>query len=139
MMKPRRTAEQRLANKQQFAHEAEQRALHPLTSRQTIADSQAAPEFQANLKRLEAERLGEGGGAEDEGEVSRSWSRGIPSNDDKSPLIDLLNCIVCKETMKIEKSTPDAEGGGDMVQYRCGRCGRIERVRLFRRSGHEVR
>jgi hypothetical protein len=57
MMKPRRTAEQRLANKQQLAHEAEQRALHPLTARQTIADSQAAPEFQANLERLKAERL----------------------------------------------------------------------------------
>jgi hypothetical protein len=56
MMKPR-TAEQRLANKQRLAHEAEQRALHPLTARQTIADSQAAPEFQANLKRLKAERL----------------------------------------------------------------------------------
>ena len=55
------------------------------------------------------------------------------SNDDKSPLIDLLVCIVCRETMKIEKSTPDA-GGTDIVQYRCGRCDRIERVRLFRRS-----
>ena len=55
------------------------------------------------------------------------------SNDDKSPLIDLLVCIKCGETMKIEKSTPDA-GGTDIVQYRCGRCDRIERVRLFRRS-----
>jgi hypothetical protein len=55
------------------------------------------------------------------------------SNDDKSPLIDLLVCIICGETMKIEKSTPDA-GGTDIVQYRCGRCDRIERVRLFRRS-----
>jgi hypothetical protein len=55
------------------------------------------------------------------------------SNDDKSPLIDLLVCIICGETMKIEKSTPDA-GGTDIVQYRCRRCDRIERVRLFRRS-----
>lgn len=55
-------------------------------------------------------------------------------NDNKSPLTDLLNCIVCKETMKIEKSDPHAEGG-DIVQYRCGRCGRIERVVLFRRIG----
>ena len=55
------------------------------------------------------------------------------SNDDKSPLIDLLVCIICRETMKIEKSTPDA-GGTDIVQYRCGRCHRIELVRLFRRS-----
>jgi hypothetical protein len=54
-------------------------------------------------------------------------------NDDKSPLIDLLSCIVCKETMKLEKSVPDSEGG-DMIQYRFQRCGRIELVRLFRRS-----
>src|SRR6202790_3696315 len=54
-------------------------------------------------------------------------------NDDKSPLIDLLTCIVCKRTMKLEKSAPDADGM-DIIQYRCGRCGRIERVRLFRRS-----
>jgi len=55
------------------------------------------------------------------------------SNDDKSPLIDLLNCIVCSEAMKIEKSSPDADGM-DIIQYRCGRCGRIERLRLFRRT-----
>ncbi len=54
-------------------------------------------------------------------------------NDDKSPLIDLLTCIVCKRTMKLEKSAPDADGM-DIIQYRCGRCDRIERVRLFRRS-----
>jgi hypothetical protein len=54
-------------------------------------------------------------------------------NDDKSPLIDLLSCLVCKETMKIEKSEPDREGH-DVIQYRCQRCVRIERVRLFRRS-----
>ena len=54
-------------------------------------------------------------------------------NDDKSPLIDLLSCIVCKETMKIEKSMPDSEGS-DIIQYRCQRCARIELVRLFRRS-----
>jgi hypothetical protein len=55
------------------------------------------------------------------------------SNDDRSPLIDLLNCIVCSQTMKIEKSSPDADGM-DVIQYRCGRCDRIERVRLFRRT-----
>jgi hypothetical protein len=54
-------------------------------------------------------------------------------NDDKSPLIDLLTCIVCKRTMKLEKSSPDAEGR-DIIQYRCDLCSRIERVRLFRRS-----
>ena len=40
---------------------------------------------------------------------------GYHANDDKSPLIDLLNCIVCKETMKLEKSVPDAEGK-DIIQ-----------------------
>jgi hypothetical protein len=54
-------------------------------------------------------------------------------NDDKSPLTDLLTCIVCNETMKLEKSAPDGEGG-DLIQYRCELCERIERVRLFRRS-----
>jgi DNA-directed RNA polymerase subunit RPC12/RpoP len=44
-----------------------------------------------------------------------------------------LTCIVCKRTMKLEKSAPDADGM-DIIQYRCGRCGRIERVRLFRRN-----
>jgi hypothetical protein len=53
-------------------------------------------------------------------------------NDDKSPLIGLLNCIVCKETMTLEKSATDAEGK-DIIQYRCKRCD-IERVRLIRRS-----
>ena len=60
-----------------------------------------------------------------------SWARHL--NDDRSPLIGLLSCIVCKETMRLEKSSPDAEGK-DIIQYRCKRCGRIERVRLFRRS-----
>jgi hypothetical protein len=54
-------------------------------------------------------------------------------NDDKSPLIDLIRCVVCNETMKLEKSSPDAEGR-DIIQYRCGLCNRIERMRLFRRS-----
>jgi len=51
MIKPRQSAEQ------QVADEADRRALNPLASRQTISDSQAAPEFQANHKRLRAERL----------------------------------------------------------------------------------
>jgi hypothetical protein len=46
MIKPKRTAEQ------QVADEAERRALHPLTSRQKISDSQAEPEFERNHKRL---------------------------------------------------------------------------------------
>ena len=55
------------------------------------------------------------------------------ANDDKSPLIDLLTCIECTVTMKIAKSDPD-ENGSDLIQYRCDLCGRIELVRLIRRS-----
>ena len=51
MIKPKRSAEQ------QVADETDRRALSPLTSRQTISDSQAEPEFQANHKRLRADRL----------------------------------------------------------------------------------
>jgi hypothetical protein len=51
VIKPKRTAEQ------QVADEADRKALHPLASRQTISDSQAAPEFQENHKRLKADRL----------------------------------------------------------------------------------
>jgi hypothetical protein len=51
MIKSKRSAEQ------QVADELEPRALHPLSSRQTISDSQAEPEFHANHKRLRAERL----------------------------------------------------------------------------------
>jgi len=49
------------------------------------------------------------------------------------PFKSLLNCIICKETMKLEKSAPDAEDK-DIIQYRCEQCERIERVQLFRRS-----
>jgi len=55
------------------------------------------------------------------------------ANDDKSPLIDLLTCIICKVTMKIASSTPESSGT-DIIQYRCEQCGRIELVRLIRRS-----
>jgi hypothetical protein len=51
MIKPKRSAEQ------QVADEADRRALHPLATRQTIADSQAAPEFHENHLRLRADRL----------------------------------------------------------------------------------
>jgi hypothetical protein len=51
MSKEKRSAEQ------QIADEADRRALHPLATRQTIADSQAAPTFQENHKRLRAERI----------------------------------------------------------------------------------
>jgi hypothetical protein len=51
MSKEKRSAEQ------QVADEADRRALHPLTSKQAISESQDAPEFQQNHKRLRAERL----------------------------------------------------------------------------------
>jgi hypothetical protein len=54
-------------------------------------------------------------------------------NDDRSPLLDLMTCIVCKRTMKLEKVDPDGEGN-DLIQYRCSVCDRTEILRLFRRS-----
>jgi hypothetical protein len=51
MIKPKRTAAE------QVEDEAARRALNPVASRQTISDSQAEPEFQANHKRLKADRL----------------------------------------------------------------------------------
>jgi hypothetical protein len=60
-------------------------------------------------------------------------TEGLHLNDDESPLVELLTCVVCNETMKIEKSEPHPSGH-DIIQYRCGRCARIELVRLFRRS-----
>ncbi|MBR0811495.1 MULTISPECIES: hypothetical protein [Bradyrhizobium] len=51
MTKTKRSAEQ------QIADEADRRAQNPNGARQTIADSQADPEFHENHKRLRAERL----------------------------------------------------------------------------------
>jgi hypothetical protein len=51
MIKPKRTAAE------QVEDEADRRALNPILSRQTIAESQAEPEFQENHKRLKADRL----------------------------------------------------------------------------------
>jgi hypothetical protein len=51
MIKTKRSAEQ------QVEDEADRRALNPVLSRQTIAESQAEPEFEENHKRLEADRL----------------------------------------------------------------------------------
>ena len=51
MAKPKRSAEQ------QVTDEADRKALNPIGSRQTIADSQAEPGFQENHKRLKADRL----------------------------------------------------------------------------------
>ncbi len=63
------------------------------------------------------------------GDVS-SWP---PMNDDQSALTTLISCIECAKTMRIEKIEPDGEGK-DIIQYRCEHCGRIERVRLVRRT-----
>jgi hypothetical protein len=68
-----------------------------------------------------------------EGEVGLRAPRKLHSNDDTSPLINLLSCSSCEETMKIERSAPDADGR-DIIQYRCQKCARIELVKLFRRS-----
>jgi hypothetical protein len=51
MIKQKRSAEQ------QVADEIERKALNPISSRQTISDGQAEPEFHENHKRLRAERL----------------------------------------------------------------------------------
>jgi len=53
---------------QQVADEADRRARHPLATRQTIADSQAAPAFQENHKRLKAERIAREAGLKAKGE-----------------------------------------------------------------------
>jgi hypothetical protein len=36
-------------------------------------------------------------------------------NDDRSPLITLISCIVCAKRMKLEKIAPD-DGGDDLLQ-----------------------
>jgi hypothetical protein len=53
--------------------------------------------------------------------------------DDRSPLLDLMSYMVCHKIMKLEMIDPDDEGN-DLIQYRCELCGRIERLRLFRRN-----
>jgi hypothetical protein len=54
-------------------------------------------------------------------------------NDDRNRLLDLMTCIDCKQTMKIEGSDPD-DTGKELLRYRCEKCGRIEIVRLSRRG-----
>jgi hypothetical protein len=54
-------------------------------------------------------------------------------NDDQSPLVTLISCMVCAKTMKLETIAPYGEGN-DLIKYRCGQCGRIERLRWARRS-----
>ena len=65
-------------------------------------------------------------------------------NDDKSPLIDLLSCFVCKETMKIEKSVPDFEGwiSSSIVANAAeesSRCDFSAEVGMRRAEGEEIR
>ncbi|VIO74631.1 hypothetical protein CI1B_54050 [Bradyrhizobium ivorense] len=54
-------------------------------------------------------------------------------NDDRSPLLTLISCVSCARTMRLETSYPGSEGR-DILQYRCERCNRIERVLLVRRT-----
>jgi RNase P subunit RPR2 len=61
-----------------------------------------------------------------------------PMNDDQSPLTTLISCVDCAKTMRIEKIDPDGKGR-DMIQYRCDHCGRIERLRLIRRTWPSAR
>jgi hypothetical protein len=53
-------------------------------------------------------------------------------NDDRSPLLTLLSCFVCRRTMRLEKSQPARDENKDVIQYRCNECGRIELVTLSR-------
>ena len=57
-------------------------------------------------------------------------------NDDRSPLLTLMSCISCDRTMRLESCLPDSQGR-DILQYHCGQCDRIERVRLIRRTWPE--
>jgi hypothetical protein len=61
------------------------------------------------------------------------FSRAGHMNDDRSPLLDLMTCIECSQTMKLEKAEPDGKGN-DLIHYRCKVCRRLEIVRLTRRS-----
>ena len=68
----------------------------------------------------------------------REWDSGMMAvggtmNDDQSPLVTLITCMVCAKKMKLETIAPDGEGDG-LMKYHCGQCGRIERLRLARRS-----
>ena len=54
-------------------------------------------------------------------------------NDDRSPLLDLMTCITCMQTMKIEKADPDDQGN-DLIHYRCAICKAVKTVRLIRRQ-----
>jgi hypothetical protein len=57
----------------------------------------------------------------------------VAMNDHQSLLTKLISCVECAKTMRIERIDPDGDGK-DMIQYRCEHCGRIERLRLIRRT-----
>jgi hypothetical protein len=56
-----------------------------------------------------------------------------PLNDDRSPLLDLITCIDCRKSMRLERVDPDGKGK-ELIRYRCGLCGSIEVLRLSRGS-----
>ena len=69
-----------------------------------------------------------------DGGPPRSRHRDIETmNDDRSPLLTLISCIDCQQTMRLETSHP-GEDGKDIIQYRCQQCGRIELISLVRGS-----
>jgi DNA-binding NarL/FixJ family response regulator len=70
----RRRSKQKRSAEQQVADEADRRALNLQATRQTIADSQAAPAFQENHKRLKAERIAREAGLKAKGK----WRRKMP-------------------------------------------------------------
>jgi hypothetical protein len=43
----------------------------------------------------------------------------VSLNDDRSPLLDMMNCIVCDQAMKLEKVDPDDQGDDIMTPTAC--------------------
>jgi hypothetical protein len=57
--------------------------------------------------------------------VGKKVARKAPHiNDDRSPLLDLMTCLVCKRTMMLEKGGPDGNGN-DLIHYLCNVCDRV--------------
>ena len=48
-----------------------------------------------------------------------------------NPLLNLMTCVVCNPP---GNSRIDPDDGNDLIQYRCKLCGRIQRLRLCRRT-----
>jgi hypothetical protein len=71
MIKPKRTAAE------QVEDEAARRALNPIGSRQTIAESQAEPKFQENHNRLKADRLAREAKLKGKGKVTQNLLLGV--------------------------------------------------------------